>query len=323
MITIKDDAHILNSNDISTLQSSKYNFNVVVFTTSGAPSKSAFEAKAASLAVNKTVVVAVDVGHHFTTVQTSPDIGFSVSGTGVSSEGNTYFKQGNWVGGINAILTRTGSYQNHAVVIQNTPIIQANDSNVGWYVFGGLGLFVSCIVGYVAYQWAKQRKHQQAIDELESETVALRAERYDAKIRRLEEDEFMSQLAPKIEEKPKRRAGAKSSTQSSTRYSAPRAPRTSTRTVAQPVITQPSTVVVDRGGNDLLTGVMLGSMLNDHHHHDTVVERDSHSNSSSWGDSSSSSSSSWDSGSSSSSSDWGSSSSSFDFGGGGSDSSSW
>lgn len=107
--------------------------------------------------------------------------------------------------------------------------------------------------------------------------------------------------------------------------------------------TQPTTTVVNNSSNDMLTGIMVGSMLSSHHDHETtrVVEREvvrevpapsrsstwddtpstpsrssswdddsssSSKSSSSWSDSSSSSSSSWDSGSSSSS-DSGSSSS--------------
>ena len=98
---------------------------------------------------------------------------------------------------------------------------------------------------------------------------------------------------------------------------------------AQPMYTpQPThTTVVNNSGSDLVTGMMLGSMMNNHNHdtyHDTTVIRETvrevpaaPSRSSSWDDtpspsSSSSRSSSWDdsSPSSSSSSSWGSSSSS-------------
>lgn len=110
----------------------------------------------------------------------------------------------------------------------------------------------------------------------------------------------------------------------------------------QPAPVQHTTVVNNGGGNDMLTGVLVGSMLNggSHHDHERVVERevvrerevepsysrssrseDTPSRSSSWDNDRSSSSrdSSWDSGSSSSSSSsWDSSSS-----GSSSSSSSW
>lgn len=95
--------------------------------------------------------------------------------------------------------------------------------------------------------------------------------------------------------------------------------RTSAQTVAQ---TAPTVVHTSSSGTDLLTGVMIGSMMNSHHHdtertvvRETVREVPAPSRDSSWDDTPStpSRSSSWDdssSSSSSSSSSWSSSSSS-------------
>lgn len=103
---------------------------------------------------------------------------------------------------------------------------------------------------------------------------------------------------------------------------------------AQPAQPAPTTTVINNttsnSSNDLLTGVLIGNMLSDHHSHDTtrvvererVIEREVPSKSSTWDDTpsrSSSRSSSWDDDSSSSSSK----SSSWDSGSSSSSSSSW
>jgi hypothetical protein len=117
------------------------------------------------------------------------------------------------------------------------------------------------------------------------------------------------------------------------KYAAP-TPAPTPAPVVQPVT---HTTVVNQSNDGFLTGMLVGNMLSDHHHHDRVVEREvirevpsksvesSSSRSSSWD--SDSSSSSWDSDSSSSSrssSSWSSSSSSdSSWDSGSSSSSSW
>ena len=174
-----------------------------------------------------------------------------------------------------------------------------------------------------------------------------------------EEAERQAELDRVLREQNAKEAAARSATRA--KESVATAPKTETPkntasiatsgpAVPQPTYTpQPThTTVVNNSSNDLLTGVLIGNMLGDHHHHDTtrVVEREvvrevevpakaprsswddigtsSSSRSSSWddtpstpsrssswdSDSSSSSSSSWSSSSSDSSSSWSDSSSS-------------
>ena len=205
-----------------------------------------------------------------------------------------------------------------AITPQTAKIEQIEESHfwrdfwVGFIMFAGVGIIITLIL-------QKKRKEEEA--EL-SEKLAAQAER----------ERERAELAEQIKQSSKAAKSKKSTfTPVTSSALAKDKPATASIATSGPAVQQPlytpqptHTTVVNNSNDGLLTGILIGDMLN--HHHDTprVVEREvirevptpsrSSSRDSSWDDTpstSSSRSSSWDSSSSSSSSSsWDSSSSS-------------
>jgi len=287
MITIDDRDGALAPADQQLLRdkSNAYPFDTKILLWSGASNKAAFQQEVARQVTGPhTVAIGVDVRHHTTFVRGSADLGLP-NGDEVAKSGNSYFKHGDLVAGLDAIAARASDLR---VTSRTTTsqasgapiIVHEHTTSAGvWWLLGG----VSCVVLLVAVVvwWqarARDRKRRVLEAELESELA-------DQRIRNHEESSFDARL----------RAGLPASY---TPYSA-----------------APS-VVVQQSNNDFLTGLLVADALNPRRD-TTIIERSSSGSSSgsSWGSDSSPSDS-------SSSSDWGSSSdssSSSDWGGGGSD----
>jgi uncharacterized membrane protein YgcG len=249
------------------------------------------------------VCVVIDPGHRFTSTHFGTATGVRPPDySSIAASGNSYFKTGDWSGGIEAIanhaLESAKSNSERTVQVQvvaPTPQIQVvNTTENHWLLWT---LLFAAIFGTFAYWVVRRVRRQEKIAE------SLREER----------DEYLDKNVTRMTQPV---------TTGRTAYTPPvvqRAPATS----VQP------TVVVQNNSNDLLTGVLLGEALSRPstpvvvHEHEKASFRSSSSDdgggSSSSYSSSNDSSSSYDSGGSSS--DFGSSfdGGGFDGGGGGSD----
>jgi hypothetical protein len=313
MIKIHDHLNTLTPDQQKQLvdKSLAYPFDIQVTIGSNGMSKQAFQTEVSSLAKTNSISIGIDPAHKFTFVRGSRDLGLP-SGPELAAAGNAYFRKADLVGGIDSIAARakdmkavrvTESATGAPIVVREEPMATG-----WWWALGVPWVAVVCILVWV---WVRKIRRERALEEEAERLRSIRAELNnelgDAKIRNAETGGVA--LVP-IDDFDRRLAEAG-------RLEAERARRRPTYSSQAPEPVYQAPVVVQQTNNDLLTGVLLGSMMNDHHSHTTITHRsepapsasDSGS-SSSWGSSSdSSSSSSWsDSSSSSSSSDWGSSS---------------
>jgi uncharacterized membrane protein YgcG len=283
---INDAAHILSEADISAINAAagSWPFDTSL-TTGNFSSRSAFEHEVSAAVTGPNVVsIGLDAGHHFVSVHFGKGVNIPHGRwDAISRAGTSSFREGRWADGIKQIGSQaSASVEARATTLASAhPASPATDYTAYW-VAGGIIVFAALVL------WLVFRRRREVYGYVPSmpayEDASVSPSPGYAKARG-----WTSGVAP-VNYAP-----------------APVAP----------VYTQP--VVVHNGGNDLLTGVILGEMMSDHHNHTTVVEHvsapastyDSGSSSSSYD------SGSYDSGSSSSSWDSGSS---FDSGGGGFDS---
>jgi len=292
------------------------------------------------------VCIGLDPVHHKTNVHVGTATGINVDDS-VSSAGNSYFRNGDFRDGIEAIASRARDLS-HPVVVNNHPVpvvpystqpvqVHIDNPNAGDTSHIGLWIFFALIfAGLVAWVIYRTRRNDKLVNKINTDMNDFRDEAFEMSSRNIEQADFHEKLAAKMNaDKPKPMMPAPVPAALSA---------ASPKIVAQPVVTapvQPTTVVhnhygQDYGYNPTLTGsVMTDVLLADALTRPVVspapvvVERevvrepayDNGGSSSSWNDvnDNSSSSSSWDNDSSSSSSDWGSSSdsgSSWDSGGG-------
>lgn len=361
-LVIRDTAALLSHGDIQTLQgkAATLPFDVHLLIEK-AGSRAALEDHAhAWVDGPKVVVLGLDpAGHHV--------VARFGNGTGVKTgdfdtvalAGNTHFRAGEWVQGIETIWTRAraSAEAKAAITTQAAPVVVQEGLSTGSWV--GIGLLVSLFLGVAVWVWRKRKDDQERFErmarEMEDEAAELRAENIRNMTRpappaprpalssptpgplNLSNNNPDPAYAPRSSYSPPAPAPA--------RYAAP-AP------APAPVIINNPTPVVASSNNDLLTGVLIGESLSRprevHHYHEPAPapvytpppapryspppapsSYDSGGSSSSYSGSSSSygsSSSSYDSGgssssysSSSSSFDSGSSGGGFDSGGGGGD----
>lgn len=321
MIDIEDQLHAFDTAQLQHLRdrANAYGIDIKLTVSDGSHSRAQLEQHVASRVTGrKQISIGVDPKHHFTFVRGSRDLGLP-SGPEIASAGNSFFRTGDLVGGIDAIAARANSLKSEAVtshtgapiiIHQHTP--PATTSVSAWWYLGGLGVVVLAVVGYVLWRNAKRERE---------------AERLAAELNNAIGDRMLENAERGAVRDFETRLNA-----SAARRAAP-APRPSYSPYPYPVPTPApaAPVIVNQGGgNDMLTNMLLFDALTDHHHHhdtrvierERVVERDTSSSSWDSGGGDSSSSSSWDSSSdSSSSSDWGGGDSGggFDSGGGGSD----
>lgn len=315
MIDVQDQLHTFDEPQLQHLRdrAHAYGFDLKITISDGSHNKGQLEQHVGErLTGRNQISIGVDPKHHYTYVRGSRDLGLP-SGPEVASAGNQFFKNGDLVGGIDAIAARANSLKASRVVESQTGapiVVHEHTTSAGvWWLLGGLGATVLAVVVYLLWRSSKRDAEARRLAaELNNEI----GDRQIARAERGAAADFDRRLSATLEP--------------ISAFPPPPAP-TQRRPAPQPTIVQaPAPVVVNQGGNDLLTNMLILDAVTDrHHHHDTIVherviERDT-SSGSSWSSSSSdsSSSSSWDSGSSSSSSssDWGGGGDSG--GGGGSD----
>jgi hypothetical protein len=267
------------------------------------------------------VVLAVDPTHHRTVVRFGNETGVkSGDYDSIAQAGGAHFRAHEVADGFEAMITRVRASREaaRAISTSSTPVIvQEGLSGGTWWL---IALSFACFAGLAVWLYRRSKRDREvfsaALDENRLETAELRSRNVEEM---LYDDTGVRAHAPRpvTAMRSGRVAGA---------------PMPSP-VVSSPVITSP-VIVNNTGGNDLLTGMLIGEELNRPRVVERVVEReersrseDSGGSSSSWdsGSSVSSSSSSDDSGGASSSydsggsSDFGSSGGGFDGGGGGSD----
>lgn len=273
------------------------------------PSRHALEEAAHSCVdAPDNVCVVVDPGHHWTSVHygTSTSVSRSDYNT-IAAAGNSYFKQGDFAGGIIAIGERAmvsvkNTQSAASVVPPVTSTVKPSKPTTGdttgdsWLWFG---LFMAVLASAIVFVWYRLSRRQKKLDEDMSSYREERNEYLDANVDRI----IKTDSAPKSRPPPP-------------------APMRPSAVVPQTVVHEH----YNSSNNDMLTGVLLGQAMSSPPpappappvvvvHETPSYSPPSRSSSS---DDSSSSSSSWGSDSGSGGSDWGGGGG-FDGGGGGSD----
>ena len=303
MVTIQDPGAVLSAEARSDLltRGGSYGLQVIVRLDSTEPNRNALKAVASSLVTTSSeLVIAIDPAHHFTYVKGSADLGLPTDAS-LAAAGNPFFREHDWAGGVDAIVTRSLAIRNapRTQTLSSPGVIQqqaspASSSAAMWWMMGGLVVLVAAVTAYVLWRLRRTR------EALELETEELRS-------RNIEESSWHERFRQRIAGSPP-----------------PMRPRVDAPAYVAPV--GPSPVIL-RDRSDGLSELMafeLGEMSGRQTR--PIVERETviveQGSSSSWGDGGSSSS--WGESSSSSdggsSSSWGgsddSSSSSSDWGGG-------
>jgi uncharacterized membrane protein YgcG len=350
MITIKDPGQTLSAaqSDALSAKAAAYPFDIHVLIGTGSGTRAAFEQEVASFVApgSHTVSIGVDPVHHFSFVRSSGALGVP-PGPQVAQAGNSFFKAGNLVDGIDAIAAKANQLKVTPVAAQpfvagpdqkvyesqsGVPIIiQENHTSSGvWWGTGTFLVIASVIVAYVVWRNKKARK---AAEEAEA-TLATEAAEYASKNIEISRHYDLLEASTK-KFSPPTQVSSKVADKSYIPFSAAAAELTKAkyeRSYKQAMRSRhipvaPAPVVINNGGGssgiDMLIGYELGSLVNRRPEpvrevvRERVVEPEPSSSYSSSSSSDSSSSSSWSSSSdSSSSSSWDSgSSSSFDSGG--------
>ena len=282
-IKIHDDAALLSSSDRSAIESaaSSWRFDTHLLIRVVPGTGELDDAAHAAITAPGVVVIAIDPTHHHTAVRFGTATRVKPADyDSIAKAGNAHFRAGEWGAGIAAIGTRAeaSAEAKVAMAVSNEPVVIEQGLSTGAWV--GISLLFAAIVGVIVLVVRRMRRNEErfasAASDLVLETSGHRSRNENLDAGR----DFDARLG---------------------RSSAAR---------AQPAYCPPvSTVVIDRGGgNDLLTGVLLGEAMSDRHSAREVVyeerssSRDDGGSSSSWDSSSSSddsggSSSSWDSGS--------------------------
>lgn len=290
--------------------------------------KAAVEAAAHSCVDRPNIVcIVIDPGHRFTSTHFGTTTGVRASDFNlISAAGNSRFKTGDWLGGIQAIGDRATessvSARTSAVTYNNTShtyqtptavVVQQHVDVSGWWIAFGLVCFGGLIWAAVALT-RRQKRIDNDMNEYRNEADELRS-------RNIEQMTMKTTVSSGV---------ARTSTRGRTSYPSSSYPRASAPSapVASGVVQQSTTIVNNGGGGynngvgDVLLGYELGRISNPAPVREVVHEvytppapsySDGGGSSSSFGDSFSSSDSS-DSGGSSS--DFGGG---FDSGGGGFD----
>jgi hypothetical protein len=292
-VTFRDDAGILNRQEIQSA-AGRYPFNLRVVTNSSAANRQGFEALAVREIEGQspnTMVVAIDPVHRYVAVRYGKGLNISTDKwTLIGGAGNAEFKTGNWTTGVLKIAD-TARQQTNAVVIQSpvetrdpittttTTVVQTppvyhhndNSSHTGWWVLFGLVAAVAVVV----YFWRRNRKkeetQQRLLTELSEEVAEKRSlnREVDDWQRRLEGSvtKRTSLSSPRSQERSE-------PVRSRPVYLDPPTPRY----VPPPTYIAPSPVVVTQASHSdgLLTGMMLGEMMHNHHdrHVTHVIERE-------------------------------------------------
>jgi hypothetical protein len=308
----RDGTHLLNSGDLSYLTNASRTmpFDLrVLFETTSSVDELETDAHEAVASAN-VVVVAIDPSHHKTIVRFGTATGVKAGDfDSISKAGNAHFRSGEWAAGIEAIAIRAKASRDAVVALS-----QSNEPVV---VQGGLdpwawGLIAALVVGFAGlalWIWRKGKHERAQYEKVLNETTA---EAQELRSRNIKEADWESKIG----------AAAPTAPASASRVAAP-VRRQRGRTVQTVAVPQPQVIVRD-GGNDFLTGMLVGESMNRPApttvvEREVVHERDSGGSSSSY-DSGSSSSDSSSSDSGGSSSSWDSGGGSFDSGGGGFDS---
>ena len=341
MIQIVDPGQTLSPAQVDALtaKAHAYPFDVIVeIQTQYALSRASFENQVALRVTpgSRIVSIGVDPRQHYTFVRSSAALGVP-SGRQVAEAGNPFFRQGNLVEGIDAILAKANQLRVEPVaprhfvagpdqrVVQSQAgvpiVIQENHTSAGvWWGVGGFVLVAGAVVAYVVWRTRQARQEARKAQE------ALTAEAAELAARNVEEQSWHDRMAKQRRAQPEPHEVSFAPTPPA--YTDPpvrRVRQTSPvkRVTRAPAPTpQPSVVVVDgnrNNGLDMLIGYELGKSSAPAPA-PVIIEREVTRPAPSYSYESSSSSS----GDSSSSSSWGGSSdssSSSDFGGG-SDSSS-
>lgn len=209
-VTIRDDAMVLNRDDIQSV-AGRYPFDLRVLTNTSIANKKAFEEmviREVNTQSSNTVVVAVDPVHRFAAVRYGKGVNIPTDRwSGIGAAGNTDFKSGNWTNGVlkiadaaaaaktqNAVITQTNILADNrapAVPVTTTTVAHTvpthiyhnSSSNAGWWVLGGL-VMVALVA---AYLWRRNQKNvlrqnathreeaQRLLAELNEEVVEKRA----------------------------------------------------------------------------------------------------------------------------------------------------
>lgn len=318
-VTVLDNAGTIPQEQAARLRAegSRWNFNLKVFTGVFASKRALEQSTHECIVTPNDVCVGVDPIHHGTRVNFGTGTGVRPADFNfIAGSGNSFLRTGDYLGAVESIAdraTESAKASSQTVRVQVTappPVVvnQTGPSETHWFLWTLFFLGVGGCIWWIIARVSRQEKIAASLREERDEYL-------DANVDRM--------TAPTPTPRPRQR-------------SAPQA-----RTVSPaPAPVAPTTVVVhDRGGsggNDLLTGVVLGEMLSrpspsvSTHEvvHERVVEREAPAPSyssrssddgggggSSWGGSSSSDDSSSSSDSGGGSSDFGGG----DSGGGGSD----
>ncbi len=300
-VSFRDDARILNRDNIVPRD---YPFDLRVVTTTSIPSKGGFvdmTIREIDHQSPNTVVIAVDPSHRYVAVRYGKGVGISPDKWDtIEKAGNADFKNGNWTTGVLKIADSAASFKSQTVstirsdgtttmVVQPTPVVYNNhsSSHTGWWIFGGIVL-VALVVAYI---WRRNQKQEEArrrlLSELNEEVAEKRAlnREVDDWQRRLETSvttstsNSASNSTVRSTTTPRRYESVSRPTsyvEPTPRYVPPTYTAPVVPTVApvvMPVTQQP--IVIDRRSHtdDLLTGMMIGEMMHDHHT-TRIVERE-------------------------------------------------
>lgn len=262
-LQVQDEAHVLSSSDVSTLKTTAsrwpFDTHVLIY---DAPTKDALLARARAWVDGPNVIViARDPVDHDTIVRVG--VGSKVKSMdldAIASAGNPAFREDHLVAGIEAIGARAElSTRTAAGTVAPQPPIIVREGLSPW-AWGAIIFGVLLLVWLVVRLYRKSQRNnelfQSALDENREETAALRSDniRYD----RWAEPESAA---------PVRRSTSRVRTPT-VAYTPSYAPVPAPNPFAAP-----STVVVNQSSSsDLVTGMAIGHMMSDsHHHHDREV----------------------------------------------------
>lgn len=287
-VTFRDDAGILNRQEIQSA-AGRYPFNLRVVTNSSAPNRQGFETLAVREIENQspnTIVVAVDPVHRYVAVRYGKGVNISTDKWSlIGGAGNTEFKAGNWTAGVLRIAD-TARQQTSAIVVQSpaaetrnpvtttttvvqTPVYHHNDNHAGWWVLAGL----IAVVAVIIYFWRRNRKKEEVQQRLLTELSEEVAEKRSLN---REVDDWQRRLEGSVTKRASLTT-PRSQERSEPVRSRPVYVDPTPRYVPPPTYYTPPVVVTQPSHSDgLLTGMMLGEMMHNHHdrHVTHVVERE-------------------------------------------------
>ena len=215
----------------------------------------------ACVATPSTICIGVDPGHRWTSSRFGVDSGIkSGDFAQVSRAGNLDFKQGDWVGGIKAIVSRaellsTKSNAPTAVVIQN-PIIE--HPVPVWPFFLGFGA-LAAVGGYVL--WATRRRTKRVLEEADKAIQDVRGEAAELAGRNIKDERWERSLDESLARKAAIPAKAKEEDFCPVCSTPIVKRKCSCRQPAAPAPPSPVVVAGSSSGSDLVTGLVIGEAL--------------------------------------------------------------